>query len=217
MTVTITDEALRLAVRVGDAPDEIAELSRLKAVAAERVTRYAPDAPDVIHDQAVVQYVGDLYDRPMASRFTAFAASFRNSGAMALLSDYRDVAASIIGDDDVVDDTPDTPTGGGFAPTLAGMAMLDARAQVAVWLDTGVQAPDTAFLGVQVSGVRATDGIAIFPNELIGDTPVVMGASATATLGMRDFALGVLASGNVAFAVQEAGQYGVAIYSLGSA
>ena len=98
MTVTITQEELRRANRVGDSQDEIADFTRLTAVASEMVLKYAPNAPDVIHNQAVSQLVGQLYDRPPASRFTAFAANFRNSGAMDMLSDYRVIAASIIGD-----------------------------------------------------------------------------------------------------------------------
>ena len=95
MAVTLTE--LAAALRLGDgvtAPVEpIAGVLARHQVAIEVLTdRYAPDAPPAIKDEATVRFVAYSYDSPHASSGGGFAATFRNSGAEALLSRFRRTA-----------------------------------------------------------------------------------------------------------------------------
>ena len=99
MAVTISGADLRVAIRVeGSNDDEARQITRLLSVASEMVTRYAPDAPSVIQNEAVILAVGYLYDKPNSYRFTGYADAFRNSGAETILNDYRVLPASIVGE-----------------------------------------------------------------------------------------------------------------------
>ena len=89
MAVTLTAAQLAAAIRLGDTTEETAEATRLLAYATEAVTKHAPDAPDAVHDEAVIRLAGYLFDQPTASRNLAYADSFRNSGAAAILLPYR--------------------------------------------------------------------------------------------------------------------------------
>ena len=96
MAVTLTADELRAALRLGDTPEEVAQATRLLAYAAEAVTRHAPDAPPVIHNEAVTRLAGYLYDQPTATSGTGFANALRNSGAAALMLPYRQHRAGVI-------------------------------------------------------------------------------------------------------------------------
>ena len=89
MAVTLTSPELRAALRLGDTHDEALQAARLRTVAAELVVRHAPDAPDIIHDEAVVRLAGYWFDQPTAPRDTRYANALRNSGAAAILLPYR--------------------------------------------------------------------------------------------------------------------------------
>ena len=89
MAVTLTAAALRDALRLGDTAEETAEATRLLAYATVAVTKHAPDAPDVVHNEAAIRLGAYLYDQPNAGRGAAFADTLRNSGAAAALLPYR--------------------------------------------------------------------------------------------------------------------------------
>ena len=89
MAVTLTVAELLAALRMGNSAEETAEATRLLAYATEAVTRHAPDAPDVVHNEATIRIAGYLFDQPTASRNAAFANALRNSGAGAILLPYR--------------------------------------------------------------------------------------------------------------------------------
>lgn len=89
MAVTITQAELRDAIRVGDTAEEIAQATRLLAVASEMVVMHAPAAPSVIQDEAVIRISGYLFDKPQAPGGIAYANAGRNSGAWSLLLPYR--------------------------------------------------------------------------------------------------------------------------------
>ena len=59
-------------------------LERILAASIAIVEKEAPDAPDAIKDQAVVQLAGYLYDQPTSGTIST-ANAFRNSGAQLLL------------------------------------------------------------------------------------------------------------------------------------
>ena len=89
MAVTLTVAQLAAALRFGDAVEETAEATRLLAFASEAVTKHAPDAPDVAHDEAAIRMSGYLADQPNAGRGVGYAHAGRNSGAFSLLLPYR--------------------------------------------------------------------------------------------------------------------------------
>ena len=105
MAVTIDTAALRQAI---GGTESIA--ARLLPVATEIVTRYAPEAPDAIQNEAVIRVAGWLRDSPSsgfmeakrgAREYTLHRAhltgALRSSGAMALLRPYKAVGAGLCG------------------------------------------------------------------------------------------------------------------------
>ena len=105
MAVTLTDEQLAAAIGSESFPQVTA---RVLATAEAVVLDYAPDAPDAIHNEAVVRFAGYLYGSdyggirsqelgPQRIEFvTNHAAMFRNSGAAALLTRYKHRRAGAI-------------------------------------------------------------------------------------------------------------------------
>lgn len=100
----MTLDAAGLAGALGlDADSTVA--ARLLPVVTEAVNRYAPDAPDVMSDEAAVRYAAYLKDAvavpnaagsfsigdigPLTSSPHSHARAFTLSGAAALLSRYR--------------------------------------------------------------------------------------------------------------------------------
>ena len=90
MAVTITRAQLAARIRLGRTPTELDEADQILAYATEAVTKHAPDAPDVVHNEATYRLAGYIYDRPLASADTRFSNAFRNSGAAAALLPYRE-------------------------------------------------------------------------------------------------------------------------------
>ena len=96
--MAVTIDAPTLGPLIG-ADETFAE--RVLAVASARVTRYAPGAPDEIHNEAVIRLAGYLAQSdyggiseetvgPMTvKRPVNHAAMFRNSGAAGLLAPWR--------------------------------------------------------------------------------------------------------------------------------
>ena len=96
MAVTLTAAQLAEAVGV-----DSKTATRLLAVAAELVNRFAPDAPDAISNEAAIRTAGWLAEQPSAAIraeteadiSTSYAPSMqsalRHSGAMALLSSWK--------------------------------------------------------------------------------------------------------------------------------
>ena len=95
--MAVTIEAPALADAIGE-PESTA--GRLLAVTTALVVRYAPDAPDAVHNEAVIRAAGWLSERPYATSgetigqlSDTFApgqhSALRHSGAMALLSPYK--------------------------------------------------------------------------------------------------------------------------------
>ena len=97
MAVTLTATHLGEALRVGSSTQETAEMTRLLAYSTEAVTKHAPDAPDVVHNEAVIRLAGYLYDMPDASRYAGHGDPLRNSGAARLLLPYRIHRAGNVG------------------------------------------------------------------------------------------------------------------------
>ena len=96
MAVTIVAAALGQAIGI----DQSTAI-RLLGVATELVTRYAPDAPDAISNEAIIRCAGWLAEQPSTairsetegdirtSYIPMMQSALRHSGAMALLSAWK--------------------------------------------------------------------------------------------------------------------------------
>ena len=204
MAVTITGAELRAALRLNDSTEETAEVTRLLAYATEAVVKHAPSAPDVAHTEAVRRLAGYLFDMPEAARGDAYSNALRNSGAARILSPYRVHRAGF----EV--DTPRSDASPSSFLTFVGNDTVTAQI-AAVWYATSIGAPASPYIGISINGPLPTDGIAIFPNTLIGDVPVIPGSAAT--LGDNGHTFSVDAGGRLAMAPRQAGVYQVAIYN----
>ena len=89
MVVTFSVVDLAAALRLGDSAEETAEVTRLLEYSTEAVVNYAPNAPDVVQNEAVRVLVAYLFDVPTAGRGAAYANALKNSGAVRMLFAYR--------------------------------------------------------------------------------------------------------------------------------
>ena len=89
----ITAEELRDALRVGDSEEETAQVTRLHAYAQAAISKRAPDAPEVVSNEAMVRLAAYLYDQPLAPTGDGYASALRNSGAGSILGPYVVVRA----------------------------------------------------------------------------------------------------------------------------
>ena len=96
MAVTITAQQI-----ADETSASVDRATRVLAVATEAVTHYAPDAPEVLQNEACLRFAGYLLGSdyggirkegvgPREVEYVVnHAAAFRNSGAAALLTRYR--------------------------------------------------------------------------------------------------------------------------------
>ena len=89
-------------MRQGDGVTALVEpllsvITRLHGVGEATVDLLAPDAPAAVKDEAVIRYASYLYDTPSGTSGDRYAASWRNSGAGALVAGWvvRRVAESV--------------------------------------------------------------------------------------------------------------------------
>ena len=97
MAVTISVPELAGALRVGNSAEETAEVTRLLAFATEAVTRHAPAASDVAHNEAAIRLASYLFDQPTTSRGMSHSDSLRNSGSASILLPDRVHRAGSVG------------------------------------------------------------------------------------------------------------------------
>ena len=102
MAVTRTLTQLAADLRIGDgttAPTgaNLVLLTRIAATATAMVTKYSPNAPDAIHDEALVRLSGWLFDSDPSGANPGGPVAMRASGAASLLSPYKIRRAGLIG------------------------------------------------------------------------------------------------------------------------
>ena len=97
MAVTITADAVRDALRLGDSVEEADEVTRLLATATALIQERAPDAPDAVANEAAIRLCAFLYDKPNYSE--RVSSLWRNSGAGELLLQWLSVRGTIVGAD----------------------------------------------------------------------------------------------------------------------
>ena len=100
MALTVTE--LWAAIRQGDGTSpppepQLGIVSRMMTVAIRMAAQYAPDAPDDVADQAVVNVVAYLYDSNPAGGRNLYTNAMTQSGAAALLDQFRVPRARPIG------------------------------------------------------------------------------------------------------------------------
>ena len=173
------------------------------AYADVEVQRIAPDAPDAVHNMAMVQIVGYLFDQPGAAANAGYANAVRNSGAGRMLLPWRVIG---LGLDLPVD--PGLPLG-----QFAEIARATVMVAAATWSATTLAIPSDPFLGVSYirpDGIQT--GIMIIPNDLTAEAPVQAGTPA----GPFEWIFGQdAATGRLAVAFAEAGQYTVIVWRIG--
>lgn len=89
MAITLSAADVAAQIRVGDSTEELLLVGTRFAYASAEVVRIAEDAPDAVHNMAVVQIVGYLFDQPTAATGDNYANAVRYSGAGRMLFPYR--------------------------------------------------------------------------------------------------------------------------------
>jgi len=136
VSVTITEEVAAVAIRAAasgatlPASTQVA-LNVLFPAATSMVERYAPEAPDAIHDAAVVRLLGWMWDSEpaMATSRTGIVAS----GAAAVLSMWRVHRASAV-EEPATLAPPDTPASNLPPTPESGTFILSAANGELEWL-----------------------------------------------------------------------------------
>ena len=95
--MALSNRELATALRLGDTPEELEIAGRLKKAAMLLVEKTAPNAPEVIKEEACIRLAAYWYDMPNAPRGTAYASALRNSGAKSLLLPYREYSVGVAG------------------------------------------------------------------------------------------------------------------------
>ena len=100
----ITRSLIQLAadLRIGDGETALTGpaavvLERIAKTAKVLVVRYAPNAPDAIHDEAFVRVAGWLYDADPSGSTPGGPTALRSSGAASILGPYRVRRGGVIG------------------------------------------------------------------------------------------------------------------------
>ena len=103
MALSVADLAVHLRISADPAAPLPAAhetvLEQLLATARQLVTEAAPDAPDALADQAVIQLCGYMHEAPTGAAGAGFAAVMRNSGALSILGNHVIRRAVIVGED----------------------------------------------------------------------------------------------------------------------
>ena len=100
ITVAQLSEAVRLTVSGSPAPPFLAILTRQLAVAESMIEDYATaDCPNDVKNEAAIRLVGYLLEAPPVNpsrNVSTPESSFRNSGALSLLSRWHDLESSLV-------------------------------------------------------------------------------------------------------------------------
>lgn len=186
MAITISDSDLANACRIDpDNTDELAQITRLKQYATEAILTIAPDAPDVIHNEAAIRICGYLYDQPFSTPSVSYANALRNSGAAAILQTYRAIGVGLATETGALVAGGTGGTGTGLPPIpVAGEFVLETREGRLIWTEyirllqheifgalTGGDIPQIGDF-IQVASVDAQNGeVEIAVNDDVITTP----------------------------------------------
>ena len=103
MAVDITIAALAEAIRVGDEPEETAEVTRLRDYSILAISTHLDaayeDTPAIAVNMATALLTGFYYDKPTVSTGVGLANAMKFSGAIRVLLPYRIIGAGLVGGD----------------------------------------------------------------------------------------------------------------------
>jgi len=137
MAVTITAGDLAVVLRAAPAADAVDPRIMLVVnlalkAASHCVVDYAPEAPDDIHNAALVRLAGWMYDSDPSDPQAANA--LRISGAQSLLAMYREHRAGVFGEATGNTPAPAPPGSGVPAPPSDGHYILTANDGALSWI-----------------------------------------------------------------------------------
>ena len=204
MAVDLTAAQLSAALRLGDSTEETAEATRLLAYSTAAVTKHAPRAPDVVHNEAAIRLSGYLFDMPNAGRGAGYADALRNSGAAQILLGYRMHRAGTVA--------------GAVGSAPAGLRQTGIEAVTVTaagrWVSTGLPYPITPIFGAQVDPpTGVSTGVSLGLTADLLDAGVVAGGDASSAVVAKQYALAAASEGDaLLFAASTAGAYTVRIF-----
>ena len=220
MAVTLTVAELAGAIRVGSAPEEVAEVTRILGYVTEAIDRHLgdayADAPVVVVNEAAIRLTGYYYDHPNTPARDGFANAMRNSGAARILLPYRVHRAGT---------TAEAQAGGDATEPSARPLLTETGSETVTvlladfWTATALAAPATDVAGVWVqtpadAAAGRETGINLFLTASLERSQVV-GGDASAFIVGDSWALATDAAGVVLFAAFEPGDYAVRLYASG--
>ena len=89
MAVTYTIEEFIRSARIGATAEELALATEKLAYSAFAVEQHAPNAPEIVANEAVSRLAAYVYDQPSIAGGVGYANAMRNSGAARVLLPYR--------------------------------------------------------------------------------------------------------------------------------
>ena len=90
-------DTLAVALRVDRDAETDSILERLGVALVER--HGGDGVPEAIREEAVIRVAGYLFDQPQAAGAGRYASAWRNSGAAALVSPWKERRLGIVGDE----------------------------------------------------------------------------------------------------------------------
>ena len=149
-----TVEAVALALRI-DEPELAAlqpQLTRNIEAATSLANRQAPDAPEAVGHEAIIRFVGWLYEGPQAPGEVSEAGAWRRSGAASLLAPWTQRRAGVIGDSEAAAVVDGESSMIGASP-IARVALLAFANPGAVFADVAAMTAQELFDGaVEATG-----------------------------------------------------------------
>ena len=138
MAFTITTKQIAVAIRVAIEEDLVdssilAVLEWIVMSSKEQILAYAPHAPDAVHNLALVRLSGYIYEVDPTDQFQSDN-PLSNSGATALLAQWRIHNAGVITGDDAAPAPVPLPAGSIPNPPDDGHYILTSNEGVLTWV-----------------------------------------------------------------------------------
>ena len=89
MAVKLTVAELSAALKLGDSPEELEQVTRLLAYVSEAIERHCPECPEATASMAAIVLGAYLWDRPTSSKGISYSNALKFSGAVSILLPWR--------------------------------------------------------------------------------------------------------------------------------
>lgn len=139
MAVSIPQGDATVAIRAATSAENVdpavnTVIGYLYAACVALVEEYAPEAPDSVHNIALIRLLGWMYDTDPTD--PSLGRAMMVSGAAPLLGQWRVHRAGVIGDTDAAGGTTPVAPGAGLPPAPAsGHYILSVNDGTLVWLE----------------------------------------------------------------------------------